>query len=63
MKQVSRYHPVMITLHWVLAVLILPQLSLGFFRLASSPNSDLQKIGTLRLHTEGGALIIVGRIC
>jgi cytochrome b561 len=58
MKQVSRYHPLLVTLHWVLAALIIAQLILGFFGLAATPNSDPQKIATLQLHMAGGVLIL-----
>ena len=58
MKQVSRYHPLLVTLHWVLAVLIIAQLTLGFFGLAATPHSDPQKIGILRVHMAGGMLIL-----
>jgi cytochrome b561 len=58
MKQVSRYHPLLVTLHWVLAVVIIAQLTLGFFGLAATPNSDPQKIGILRVHMAGGVLIL-----
>src|SRR5438046_2240963 len=58
MKHVSRYHPLLVALHWVLAVLIIAQLTLGFFALAATPNSNPQKIGLLRLHMAGGALIL-----
>jgi cytochrome b561 len=58
MKQVSRYHPLLVTLHWVLAVLIIAALTLGFFALAAMPNSDAEKIGVLRLHMAGGMLIL-----
>jgi cytochrome b561 len=58
MKQVSRYHPLLVTLHWVLAVLIIAALIVGFFALAAMPNSDPQKIGVLRLHMAGGMLIL-----
>lgn len=54
MKQVSRYHPLLVTLHWVLAVLIIAALAVGFFGLAATPNSDPQKIGVLA----GGMLIL-----
>jgi cytochrome b561 len=37
MKSVSRYHPLLVTLHWVLAFLIVATLSLGFFGLAATP--------------------------
>jgi len=36
MKQITRYHPLRVTLHWVLAVLIIAELSLGFFGLAAT---------------------------
>jgi cytochrome b561 len=58
MKQISRYHPLLVTLHWVLAVLIIAELSLGFFGLAATSNSDPQKIGLLRVHMPGGVLIV-----
>jgi cytochrome b561 len=58
MKLVSRYHPLLVTLHWALAVLIIAELSLGFFALAAMPSSDPQKIGILRVHMAGGVLIL-----
>ena len=56
MKQVSRYHPLLVSLHWVLAVLIITALAMGFFVLAAMPNVDPQKIGVLRVHMAGGML-------
>ena len=58
MKQASRYHPLLVTLHWVLAVLIIAALAIGFFVLAAMPNVDPQKIGVLRVHMAGGMLIL-----
>jgi cytochrome b561 len=58
MKQILRYHPLLVTLHWVLAVLIIAELTLGFFGLAATPNSDARKIGILRVHMAGGVLIL-----
>jgi cytochrome b561 len=59
MKQVvSRYHPLLVALHWVLAFLIVAALILGFFGLATMPNADPQKIGLLRAHMAGGMLIL-----
>ena len=58
MKQVSRYHPLLVTLHWVLAVLIIAALTIGFFVLAATPNANPQKIGVLRIHMAGGMLIL-----
>jgi cytochrome b561 len=58
MKQVSRYHPLLVALHWLLAVLIIAALIVGFFALAATPNSDPAKIAVLRLHMAGGMLIL-----
>jgi cytochrome b561 len=54
---VSRYHPLLVTLHWLLAFLIIAALTIGFFVLATMPNSDPQKIGVLLVHMAGGMLI------
>ncbi|MGO9329251.1 MAG: cytochrome b [Steroidobacteraceae bacterium] len=58
MKQVSHYHPLLVTLHWLLAVLIITTLVVGFFLLAAVPNTDAQKIVDLRLHMAVGILIL-----
>ena len=58
MKQVSRYHPLLVTLHWLLAVLIIAALAIGFFWLAAMPNSDPRKIDVLLVHMAGGMLIL-----
>jgi cytochrome b561 len=58
MKQVFRYHPLLVTLHWLLAVLIIAALIVGFFILAATPNSDPRKIGVLLVHMAGGMLIL-----
>ena len=58
MQQVSRYHPLLVTLHWLLAVLIIAALAIGFFVLAAMPNADPQKIAVLRVHMAGGMLIL-----
>ena len=55
---VSRYHPLLVTLHWLLAALILAALAVGFLGLAATPNTDPGKIGILRLHMAGGMLIL-----
>ena len=57
MRQVSHYHPLLVTLHWLIAFLIIPTLILGFNLLAAISNSDPQKTGLLRLHMAGGMLI------
>jgi hypothetical protein len=47
MKPASRYHPLLVALHWLLAALILAALAVGFFGLAAMPNADPQKIAGL----------------
>jgi cytochrome b561 len=57
--QVSRYHPLLVTLHWLLAVLIIAALALGALVMVKVPNTNPMKIETLRHHTTGGFLILV----
>src|SRR5260370_8200852 len=53
-----RYHPVLVSLHWLLAVLILAALAVGFFVLGGMEKADPRKIGGLRGHMAGGMLIL-----
>jgi len=59
MSQVSRYHPALVTLHWLLAVLIVAALVLGALVMVKIPNSDPMKIEALRSHMTGGVLILL----
>jgi cytochrome b561 len=56
---VSRYHPLLATLHWLLAILLVAMLGIGFFVLAAMPNNDPNKIGILLIHMSVGMLILV----
>ena len=58
MKLASRYHPLLVTLHWLLAVLILLALAVGFLGLAAMENADPRKVTVLRWHMAGGMLIL-----
>jgi NAD(P)-dependent dehydrogenase (short-subunit alcohol dehydrogenase family)/cytochrome b561 len=58
MSQVSRYHPVLVALHWLLALLVPTALVLGIFVMARIPNSDPMKAEALRGHMAGGILIL-----
>ena len=58
MTPASRYHPLLVVLHWLLAILILAALAVGFFGLAAMPNADPAKIAVLRWHMAGGMLIL-----
>jgi cytochrome b561 len=59
MPEVSRYHPLLVGLHWLLALLIVAALALGALVMAKIPNSDPMKVEALRSHMAGGALILV----
>jgi cytochrome b561 len=55
---VSRHHPLLVTLHWLLAVLIIAMLCIGFLVLAPMPSADPQKIGILLVHMSVGMAIL-----
>lgn len=54
---VQRYHPALVALHWLVAVLVLAMLAAGLFGL-SSPGSSPGKILLLRAHMIGGVVIL-----
>jgi cytochrome b561 len=56
-KQVSRYHPVLVGLHWIMALMISVSLARVFFRIAPMPNSDPYKIHELWRHVTAGIVI------
>jgi len=55
----SRYQPVLVALHWVLALMIIGLLCLGFFVLADMPNTDPKKLDILVWHMSGGMFVLV----
>jgi len=57
--QISRYHPLLVTLHWLLAALIVAALALGALVMAGIPNSDPMKLEALRSHMIGGVAILL----
>ena len=59
MDQVSRYHPLLVALHWVLALLTIAALALGALVMVNIPNTDPMKIEALRSHMGGGILILI----
>jgi cytochrome b561 len=54
----SRYHPLLVILHWVSAVLILATFFLGVFALAEQPNTQ-EKIVPLVVHMALGTGILL----
>lgn len=59
MIRVRRYHPLLVGLHWVLALLIVAALALGALVMVRIPNDDPMKIEALRSHMTGGAAILL----
>lgn len=59
MSEVKRYHPALISLHWLLAVAILGMFVLGFFVLDEMKSTDLQKPGWSIVHIIAGLAILV----
>jgi cytochrome b561 len=59
MPAVSRYHPALVALHWIMAVLILASIALGALKMAPLPNSDPMKYEALRAHMAGGIGILI----
>ena len=58
MKNVYRYHPLLVSLHWLLAVLILFQLITGDNFLAEMSNDNPGKISALKTHIQVGLVIL-----
>lgn len=59
MTEVSRYHPLLVALHWFLAALVIAALALGVLVMIRIPNTDPMKIEALRPHMIGGTVILV----
>lgn len=54
----TRYHPLTVILHWVIAVLILLMLGFGTFVLEPMPNTDPEKLSLLANHRIIGLVIL-----
>jgi len=59
MPPVSRYHPAIVTAHWVVAVLVLGALFVGFVVFDAIPDADPMKKTVIGLHIVGGLTILV----
>jgi cytochrome b561 len=58
-NMVSRYHPALVVLHWVMALLIIAALALGALVMVKIPNTDPMKFEALGSHMAGGMAILV----
>jgi cytochrome b561 len=55
--QPKRYHPVLVALHWLLAILVIGALGFGAVALKQVPNSAPEKLNLLRGHMVMGGVI------
>ncbi|MEA3303041.1 MAG: cytochrome b/b6 domain-containing protein [Pseudomonadota bacterium] len=55
----NRYHPVLVALHWILALMLALGLVMGGNVLSNTPNSDPQKLLFLKIHMSAGITILV----
>ncbi len=55
----TRYHPALVILHWLLAMLVIIALIAGKVILESTPNSDPAKLFSLRAHMSIGLAVLV----
>ena len=55
----ERYHPILVTLHWLLATMIIGGLVMGGQVLAKTPNSDPEKMLSLKMHMGVGIAILM----
>ena len=55
----TRYHPLLVALHWLLALLLIVALAGGMLQLQHIPNSSPAKIDALRGHMIMGVSILV----
>lgn len=58
MTATTRYHPILVAIHWLLAALIIADLTIGTVVLAHIANDAPLKIEALRSHLIGGLLIL-----
>lgn len=55
----KRYHPILVTLHWLLAALVIGGLIMGGNVLAKTPNTDPAKMLSLKMHMSIGMIILI----
>lgn len=54
----TKYHPALVILHWLLAAMVIGGLIMGGFVLAATPNDDPFKMTSLTMHMSMGMLIL-----
>ncbi len=59
MPTVSRYHPLMVTLHWLIALLVIGALFMGFVVFDAIPDDAPVRKTAIALHMVGGFTVLV----
>ena len=57
--KILRYHPMLVALHWLLALLIIGNLAAGFLVMDGIADTDPAKLPILRLHMAGGLMVLM----
>jgi cytochrome b561 len=55
----KRYHPALVSLHWLLAILIVVALLMGSNILSQIPNDNPEKLFALKMHMITGFIILI----
>ena len=55
----QRYHPLLVTLHWLMAIALIVALAMGTFVLKEIPNTSAEKIIALKGHMSVGVIILI----
>ena len=58
MQRATRYHPLLVALHWLIALMLIGMLIGGFLVVSKMPNSDPGKVQLLMGHMIGGVSIL-----
>lgn len=58
-RPMKRYHPLLVTLHWLLAAMVIGGLVMGGQVLAKTANADPAKLFSLKMHMSIGTIILV----
>ena len=56
---IHKYHPLLVTLHWLIALMIIAALLFGFNVLSQTPNTNPEKIFMLKMHMSMGITILL----
>lgn len=55
----ARYHPLLVGLHWLIAIILVITLGMGTFVLEGMPNTEPEKIAALKGHMIFGVIILL----